>query len=476
MARLVGLAGAALLVIAAFAIHDDQPFPGFAALVPVAGTVLLILAGTHVTVGVSRLLSARPMVAIGDISYSWYLWHWPLIVFTALLFPNRPVALVVAAALSVVPSLLSYRYVEQPLRRYRPRTRPRATAIIAATIGIPVALCAALLVGANSGWGLATPTNATVSDQRGDTVTPADGDATAGSGDTSVEPPAEVDVQDGDVAGGEGGSLRSQHAVVKAGCVNTDLDPRNCRFGPADARGTILLAGDSQAYALADGVIAAGERLGLDTIATSHTGCPFLARESSGVHNYPCRSWQNEIVEYALAERPSVVVITNRSGGYVRPGKEWRTIARDDGGRAESVDEARELYRRGLEPVVRELTDAGIPVIVVSAVPEMTGYTDPTSLLSGVFGTQAFEVSRADAEDERRPAVEVEQDLASSIAGLSVVDPNPALCSDDTCSTQRDGQPVYQDETHLSLPGSLLLTDTFESAISQAVGGTPAPR
>lgn len=139
-ARLTGLAGAALLILSAFAIHDDQPFPGVVAVLPVLGTVLLILAGSHVTVGVSRVLSTRPMVFVGDISYSWYLWHWPLIVFAALLFPNRPMALVAAAALSIIPSLLSYRFVEQPLRRHRPRTRPRAAALITATIGIPVAV------------------------------------------------------------------------------------------------------------------------------------------------------------------------------------------------------------------------------------------------------------------------------------------------------------------------------------------------
>ena len=292
-------------------------------------------------------------------------------------------------------------------------------------------------------------------------------DAAPGGGAPNL---ADEEVADGEVAGGEGGSLRSQHAVVRADCVNTGFQPDRCRFGPADPRGTILLAGDSQAYALADGIIAAGERLGLETIATSRTGCPFLARESSGVHNYPCRSWQQEIVTWALEERPDVVVITNRSGGYVRPGKEWRTVARDDGSRAESVEEAADLYRRGLEPVVRDLTSAGIPVVIVAAVPEMTGYTDRTSLFADALGSQAFERARDEAVDERAPALAVEQDLAAQYPGTSIYDPIPDLCSDVICSTDRDGQPVYQDETHLSVPGALLLTDGLEQAVSAALG------
>jgi hypothetical protein len=209
-------------------------------------------------------------------------------------------------------------------------------------------------------------------------------------------------------------------------------------------------------------------------VATSHTGCPFLARESSGVHNYPCRSWQESIVEYALAERPAVVVIANRSAGYVRPGADWRTIARDDGGRAESAEEAVDLYREGLAPVLAPLSEAGIPVVVIAAVPEMTGYTDRTSLLSSAFGTQAFEVGRDEAEEFRRPALEVEQELAAQYPGVSVHDPIPALCDDAVCSTDRDGSPVYQDETHLSVPGSLLLADGLAETFSRAVPGASA--
>ncbi len=466
--RAIGLGGALLIALSALVIHESQPFPGLVALLPVSGTVLVILAGSHRTVGVTSALSARPMVVIGDLSYSWYLWHWPVIVFTALLYPHRPDLLVAAAIASAVPAALSYRFVEQPLRRYRPRSRPRAAALITTTVAIPMLLCLGLLAGANGGWGLQSPGGAptvgsVVADPRPDpgTGTP---DAQADDGGTAA-------IEDGEVAGGEGGSLRSQHAVVRAGCVNSDLDPEACRFGPADASGTILLAGDSQAYALADGVIDAGQRLGLATVATSHTGCPFLARESSGVHNYPCRTWQQSVVAYALREQPAVVVIANRSGGYVRPANGWRTVARDDGSRADSTDEAAALYAKGLEPVVRELADAGIPVVIIAAVPEMDGFTDPTSLLSEAFGPRAFEIPRSDAEAYRDPAWQVEQALAEDYPGVTVYDPIPDLCPGETCSTEREGQPVYQDETHLAVPGSLLLADGVAAAITQAAAG-----
>ncbi len=469
LTRLAGLAGAGLIAASALLIHDAMPFPGLAAIVPVAGTALLLAAGARMTTGINRALATRPMVAIGDASYSWYLWHWPVIVFAALLFPNRPTLLVAAALVSIVPAVLSYRFVEQPIRRLRPRTRPRAAAVIVSTLAIPMAACALLLVGASTGWGLVPPATAGAAEAAS---VVGGGASTAG-----VDARADTATQDGETAGGEGGSLRSQHAAVRAGCVNIPLSPNACRFGPANPVGTVLLAGDSQAYALADGVIDAAAKLGYDTIATSHTGCPFLARESNGVHNYPCRSWQKSIVDYALKSKPDLVLIANRSAGYVHPEWKWRTAATDGGGMAASISEAATLWRKGLDPVVATLTRAGIPVVIIGAVPEMHGYTDGTSLLSKAFGSTDFELPRQQLEADRKPAIDVERSIAAAHPGAFVYDPFPALCDAQTCSATRDGDVRYQDETHLSVAGSLRLSDSLGKAISQAAAGSvPQPR
>ena len=454
-ATATGLLGAGIVVASALLITEAMPFPGFVALLPVAGSVLLILAGSHHTSGVSAVLSTRPLVAIGDISYSWYLWHWPIIVFTVLLFPGQRTLLLIAAIASLLPAIASYRLLEQPMRRLRPRSRPRAAAIIATTLAVPLAMSVVLLIGANAGWGLTSASGVAVGAAAG----------TAGSPSGTQQ---DMAVADGEVAGGEGGSLRSQHIAVKAGCVNSSLNPRRCTFGPENPTGTILLAGDSQAYALADGVVAAATALGYDTVVTSHTGCPFLGRESSGVHNYPCRSWQKSIVDYALKVRPKAVLISNLSEGYVHPEAGWRTAATDGGGRAGSVDEAVSLWRKGLEPVVSTLRRAGIGVVIISSVPQMTGYTDGTSLLSQAFGSRDFSISRQDSEDYRKPAFDAERSVAKAYPGALVFDPHPSLCDEDTCWATHDGSVFYQDETHVSVAGSMLLVDRLSAAIRQA--------
>jgi peptidoglycan/LPS O-acetylase OafA/YrhL len=110
------LAGYLLIGFSLFALNANSTFPGINALIPCLGAALLILAGSgerH-----SRLLTSRPMVFIGLISYSLYLWHWPLIAF--LNYLEIPIDLPVGALLigaSVLLSWLSWRYVEVPFRR-----------------------------------------------------------------------------------------------------------------------------------------------------------------------------------------------------------------------------------------------------------------------------------------------------------------------------------------------------------------------
>ena len=94
--------------------------------------------------GFSRVLSLRPLVWIGDVSYSWYLWHWPLIVFARALSPGMGWAPGVAAALSLVPAWASYRYIENPVRFDR-RIRGRvALAVAAVCVAVPVAASGAV--------------------------------------------------------------------------------------------------------------------------------------------------------------------------------------------------------------------------------------------------------------------------------------------------------------------------------------------
>lgn len=444
-----GFIGIALVLYAAFGISESMAFPGWLALFPVVGTCLIILAGSQGETTVSRAFGWRPFTFIGDTSYSWYLWHWPLIVFAGIIWPSQDWILVAAAVVSLIPALVSYRFLEQPMRALRPRTRMRSAGVIAATGGLPIALCLVLLVGANSNWGTAT---ASVSVATGDgapavTTTPAD-DGEEITADTTRT------------------DLRNQHAAVARGCVNTDVSAERCTFGTGNT--TVLVLGDSQAYAIADSVIAADTALGYSTIVSSNTGCPFLGRESSGSHDRPCRAWQKAALKFALETKPAVVVIANRSAGYVHPEIKWRTAETENGGMAGSTAEAAKLWKQGIEDVVAPLREAGIGVVIVGAVPEFPEFVDQHSLFAQAFGSKAYTIDQAEAIANRRPALDAETSVAQKYPGTVVFDALPYVCDGTKCATAQDGVVFYQDETHLSLEGSLLLVPGMRDAITQA--------
>ncbi|MBD8467498.1 acyltransferase [Plantibacter sp. CFBP 8798] len=118
-ARLVmagfGLVG---LVLSVWMVDPGSGFPGPAAILPVVGTLLVIAAGTGRIGGLRiPLLTSRPVSYLGGISYSLYLWHWPVIVIARSTIPSKAAAVAVALVVTLGLSVLSYRFVEQAVLR-----------------------------------------------------------------------------------------------------------------------------------------------------------------------------------------------------------------------------------------------------------------------------------------------------------------------------------------------------------------------
>ena len=131
-ATAASVTGVALLLVGWIIIDASSRFPGYVALLPTLGAGLLILGGiSDALPAPNRILSVAPMRFIGRISYSLYLWHWPLIVFAAALYPNassRPATRAAILALTIVIATVSYYAIEQPFRRQSfPRPSARLT-------------------------------------------------------------------------------------------------------------------------------------------------------------------------------------------------------------------------------------------------------------------------------------------------------------------------------------------------------------
>lgn len=139
LAMPVSLVGMALIAWAAFGFHSSQPFPGWRAIVPVAGSACLIAAGPAAFAN-RWLLSRRWMVWIGLISYPLYLWHWPILVFQSLRIDGTPgwKQRLAAVALAFVLAVATYLLVEKPIR-FGPRPGRRALALAGAMLAMGIA-------------------------------------------------------------------------------------------------------------------------------------------------------------------------------------------------------------------------------------------------------------------------------------------------------------------------------------------------
>lgn len=435
LALAVGIAGSVMLASSLWLITDRTPFPGVWTLLPVTATLLIILAGSKSSNLVSRAISTRPLVKVGDWSYSIYLWHWPFIVFATVIWPGNFLAVLSATTLSFIPALASYYWVEQPLRTFVPKSSLRFTGFVTATVLSPVVIAGALVLGANAQWWLTWPT--------------------------------------------ESSSSQNDHVAMSRGCTDQPFDPVLCQWGDERSEGTVFLVGDSQAYSYADGVIEAATLLGMRTVVSSRSGCPFSTLAATDANSYSCPAIQAEWLEFALRARPEVVVIANRSSGYTRPDSGWRNMLDEKGRPALTPVAAIGAYERGLEGVVSQLTKIGIGVVILQNIPEPARIANNFSMLNKLFPRK--ELMTFDSSitlENREGAARVEVDVAKANPGVVVFDPFLHLCPETEgiskgCPLTRNGESLYLDSWHLTRAGSLELTSALAEAIQTAADERP---
>jgi peptidoglycan/LPS O-acetylase OafA/YrhL len=140
----IPLVGLLLVVLSFFLLHEGPQFPGWRAILPVVGSVALILPSAASTGPVEKWLAAPPLVMIGRMSYSLYLWHWPVfsLVDYRLFLAPEPVRLALKIGLSFLAALCSFLLIETPVRRFlnQPKRRPIAFAALTAALALCVPL------------------------------------------------------------------------------------------------------------------------------------------------------------------------------------------------------------------------------------------------------------------------------------------------------------------------------------------------
>ncbi|WP_409315871.1 acyltransferase family protein [Pseudomonas sp. KCJK9016] len=432
-AQLLSLSGMGLILLAVFIYDKSTPFPGATALLPVLGVVLLILANGHRETAVGRLLSSRLMVGLGLISYSWYLWHWPVFVFSsyASVEESGPVDSAGLILLTLVLGYLSWRFVETPFRERR-LLAGRRQVLLAGFCGILILG----LAGQALRWTDGLPSR--LSEQA---LQYADG---------REWPPEQL------------------------ACLTDDKaadDKLFCHYGVRGLPIQALVWGDSHATALVPVLEDGAKAHAVSVTLASSAGCiPVEGLESSRA----CAHFNQRIEQALSAKQVSDVVLVARWSLYLygdANGDLEHALRTPVGQYDRAVAERR--LADGLRAKVARLREDGRRVWLVKEVP-LQAFSPPYRLTRlAMLGHAVDGVGLAVDEHERRQGfisrlfAELAQDPM-----VRIVDPAPQLCDEHgLCRAERDGYSLYKDDNHLSEVGARSVAPILEPLFLALRGG-----
>ncbi len=401
-----GWVGLPMMLLPVFFYDATTPFPGLAAVPPCLGAVLVIGA-TRQDGWLKRLLSVRPLVFLGLISYSLYLWHWPVQVYSHywMISPSSLVTRVLVFLASVVLAWMSWRWVEQPFRKRRvfENIRPLmafAGGVTAAVVGV------GLLLSFGNGLPKRLPQEVV--------------QFAAAYDDRPSAEEADITLEQA-----QSGELPSLSTVAGK--------PR------------LLLWGDSHARVVAPAVEEVAADLKLPGVRASRSGTPALldwGDESAQAHN-------RAILEWVKANRPDVVLLVAR----------WEAWLKDES------DEAR------LVETVRTLSTLGPRVLLMRQVPSLGHDVPRALARAALAGEQSANVGLPVEEHlafAARSNAALDR-AAQEVRGVMVLDPLPFLTLNGICVAEMNGHPLYYDRQHLTRSGAVRLKPLFRDALAATV-------
>ncbi|MBS0234626.1 MAG: acyltransferase [Proteobacteria bacterium] len=434
MRETTALLGALMIVGCYFIYSDETLFPGLAALPLCIGAILIIYSGTgasdesnlHQTM-VARLLSAPPFVAIGLISYSVYLWHWPLLVLTRYRFETLfddgggfSTALVLATA-SLLLGALSWRFVEQPFRgRLASHSAWKAYAGAFATFAITLGV--AQLIVKKPAWFHTWPKEVIALGAHG---------------------------RDPKLASFFGPPASRKQGWPKGIFLVGD---------GSSIPGTFLW-GDSHAMAMLPGMKDYLNATRRRILISADPSCPPLINVSFHGDRYAeaCKARNDRVLAAILKSDIRDVVLVGRWIRYARLFDPKKRVAKFQWG-----DAAKEkAFGEMLEETVQTLVDHGKSVVIAGPIPEQ--HFDVTRSMMRHAAWNEPLPNAETVEDFRRDERKVLDVLArlDHIEGVSVVYPDRALCDDRICPYLKDNIGLYFDDNHLSVAGARELRPVY---------------
>jgi peptidoglycan/LPS O-acetylase OafA/YrhL len=475
-AAMAGWAGLAVILLACTFLSAATLYPGIAALLPTLGAALVIGAGCATPAqGCGRVLGLAPMRAIGRISYSWYLWHWPVLVLAPVLLghplglPARLVAALVSGGLAV----LTLRFIENPLRFAAPIRRSALASLALGGVATAVAVCVGMVllgrVPVPVGRGPAatalaitaapplTGTNIDAYDAAVQNAFAQVQAAVAASSDlkavpSNLNPPLAA-------------AAAEQKEYLFNGCLRTPFQggQPECATGDTASATTVALVGDSHAAMWDPAFQQIAEQRHWRLELLSKGACPpmdvpITNHLFSGLveHFEHCEQWRGQIMARLRAEHPRLIVLSMWRGYGSGNGNGWLSGFT-------AFDPA---WIDSLTRLVQQLRGTGAQVLVLGPVPA-PDTSVPVCLSSHLDDATACSPARSTAVNRAGIAAET---AATAAGGGQYTDLTELFCTTDRCPVIVGNTLVYFDWEHLTLEYSRLLAPVIGVLADRALG------
>jgi peptidoglycan/LPS O-acetylase OafA/YrhL len=470
-ASITGWAGLALLLLACNQLSSTTHYPGTAALLPMFGTVLVLIAGCALpSLGCGRVLAWSPMRAIGRLSYSWYLWHWPFLVLAPALL-GHPLGLagrLAMVALSGGVGALTLRFLENPLR-YAPRLRRSPLASIAVGgIASAIAVCVGVALleripnSVGHGARLAPMTITATPPAVGDNIQSYDNAVKQLFGQVQAAVGASVGLEavPSNLTPPLGSTPAEKNALWFGGCLRTPFQSGQpeCVMGDAGSTTRVALIGDSHSAMMIPAFRQAAEQrrwrlepMGKGACSVIESPVNTLVRRLVE-HFDHCEEWRSEIIARMHAEHPQLVVVSSWHGyGF------YETLSG-----LKSYDSA---WLDGLTRLVRDLRGTGAKVLVLGPIPD-PHFLVPLCLSGNLDNVPACMPRRDASVNESGIAAE---SAATTAGGGQYADLTELYCTAELCPPIVGNTLAYMDETHTTLEYSLQLAPVMGALVDRAL-------
>ena len=400
--RLAGTLGLVLIIGSAVLLYAELNYPGYYALFPSIGAALLIHAGTGTQApAVSRMLTGRAFVWLGDRSYSLYLWHWPVLLLGgAFGLAERPAGIAALIGIAILLAVVSYHWIERPFWKGRFSTAPPRLVTLTSALAIVVA------------FGLS---------QSLSTVVFRDAVASADYGGTDPR----ADAPDIFVAGLKCDSWYHSSEVVP------------CGTGDSDARHTAVLIGDSIGTQWASLLPEIYKAPDWQVLVLAKSGCAiadleYYYKPAGGMYDV-CTEWRNGSIEYLEKLQPDIVFVGSSS--------------------TNSFSESK--WVGGTKRVIAKLASASRHVVIIPGTPALS-FDGPSCLKEPYRFTSRLRDSQYICEEALTNTAS--DDVAtylrravSAIPNAHILNLNDLVCPGRRCAARsRDGLTVFRDNQHLT--------------------------